>query len=270
MKKNTVWCLLEGNPLIHTMGRIKASNVHPRRAVSFWVLGIVYSGTRTIKMGETHLRLTTGDYFLLPPDVPHSGIEIDTHNVFFVHFHMHGTKLYMLPDRFCNDDLLLPIAGQLPDDLDLFAYIDYLERRHQLEDVGPAFLNTQLKALLYQISTFMKRRHTDAFQGQRIADGIFQYIADHYSSELKSEDFEKQFHLSYRQLNNLFKKQFNTTIHQKMIDLKIHHAYNLLIHGESITAAAAKTGFNDYFYFLKCFKRKMGITPKQLVKKYFV
>ncbi len=64
---------------------------------------------------------------------------------------------------------------------------------------------------------------------------------------------------------NLF---FKTTIKQKTIDLKIQYACNLLMNGESIESVVTETGYSDYFYFLQCFKKRIGLTPKQFQKNH--
>jgi AraC-like DNA-binding protein len=269
MEKNADWYLLEGDAVIDMMGRVSTSNLHPSRQVSFWVLGVVCAGKRSIKVGDSILHLTTGDYFLLPPHVHHSGVEIDSHNVYFIHFYMKGTK-QPVAAPFIKDVILLPICGQLPKNTDLFQFIDYMDKQYQLDYVGNDFLNIHVKALLYQISVFMQRKSMGFNQSNLRADQLLQFITDRYMLELNADVFEKEFHLTYRQLNHIFKKQFQTTIKQKIIDLKMQHAFNLLINGESVTSVVAQTGFTDYFYFLKCFKSKKGITPKQLQKKYFI
>lgn len=267
MTKNTDWYLLEGDPSVDTMGRVTTSNTHPSRQVSFWVLGVVYAGKRSIKIGELPLYLTTGDYFLLPPHFEHSGIENDSHDVFFIHFHMDGTR--QPPSlRHMKDKILLPVSGQLPKNMDLFAFIDYIDKQYQLDYAGCQFLAVHVKALLFQISLFMQRKHMGYDQSNSLADDIFQFITDHYSRELNADVFEKNFHLTYRQMNSIFNKQFKTTIRQKIIDVRLQHAFNLLINGENVASVVSKTGFTDYFYFLKCFKRKKGITPKKLQQKY--
>lgn len=268
MTKNTDWYQLEGEVSVDTMGRVTASNIHPNRKVSFWVLGVIYAGRRTVKISEQLLDLTTGDYFLLPPDIEHSGIETDSHEVFFIHFHMAGIKKEP-SSRLMNDQILLPIAGQLPQNMDLFRFIDYVDKQYQLDYAGEQFLAVHVKALLFQISVFMQRKHMGYDHNSSLADEIFEFISDHYSRELNADILEKRFHLTYRQLNSVFNKQFNTTIRQKIIDIRVQHAFNLLINGESVASVVTKTGFSDYFYFLKCFKRKKGITPKMLQQKYF-
>ncbi|WP_276353765.1 helix-turn-helix domain-containing protein [Cohnella caldifontis] len=267
MKENTDWYHLEGEPSVETMGRITAANVHPARNVAFWVLGIVHAGRRTIQIGERRYTFTPGDYFLLPPHIEHGGIETDAHEVFFVHFHMAGKRLAP-PSRLRKDQILLPVSGQLPKDLDLFRFVDYLDKQRQLDYAGEQFLAVHVKALLYQLSAFMQNKQMGYDRGS-LADEIFFFLSEHYGDQLGAERLEKHFHLTYRQLNGVFYRRFQTTIRQKLIDIRIQHAFNLLVNGESVAAVAAKTGFSDYFYFLKSFKRKIGITPKMLQQKYF-
>lgn len=267
MNKNTDWYHLEGEPSVEMMGRITASNVHPARNVAFWVLGIVQAGRRTIQIGDRRFAFTPGDYFLLPPYLEHSGIERDTHEVFFVHFHMAGERM-VKPSRLQKDQILLPVSGQLPKDLDLFRFVDYLDKQRQLDYAGEHFLAVHVTALLYQLSAFMQHKQMGYDRGS-LADEIFRFLSDHYGDQLGAEALENHFHLTYRQLNSIFYRRFQTTIRQKLIDIRIQHAFNLLVNGGSIADVAAKTGFSDYFYFLKCFKRKIGISPKSLQQKYF-
>lgn len=231
------------------------------------MLGIVHAGRRTIQIGDRRFAFTPGDYFLLPPCIEHSGIETDTHDVFFVHFHMAGRRLNP-PSRLHKDQILLPVSGQLPKDLDLFRFVDYLDKQHQLDFAGAHFLAVHVNALLYQLSAFMQNKHMGYDCGS-LADEIFLFLSDRYGDQLGAEVLEKHFHLTYRQLNSVFYRRFQTTIRQKLIDVRIQHAFNLLVNGGSIADVAAKTGFSDYFYFLKCFKRKIGISPKMLQQKYF-
>ena len=73
------WYLLEGSPNIISLGRLKTTNFHPDRILPFWILGIVIKGQRTIVVGDCSCKLTSGDFFLLPANIRHHGIEIDDH-----------------------------------------------------------------------------------------------------------------------------------------------------------------------------------------------
>lgn len=54
-----------------------------------------------------------------------------------------------------------------------------------------------------------------------------------------------------------------------VINQRIEFAYIQLVDGKSIEESASESGFEDYFYFIKAFKKHWGITPGELRKKYF-
>ena len=52
------------------------------------------------------------------------------------------------------------------------------------------------------------------------------------------------------------------------MQVRLNHATRLLrSENLPIRDVAAKSGFNDYIYFLKCFKKKMGCTPTEYLKR---
>jgi AraC-like DNA-binding protein len=262
------WYRLNGEATIETFGRISAHSKHPNRILPHWVLGIVHSGERTVKVGSKFGHLTVGEYFLLPPNIPHIGVQEDIHDVSFVHFEMSG-EVMGEPPRIDSDIIALPIYGIMPKDIDLMKNFQYIYDQYRSEVVGNRFLHIQLQAILSQMSFHMQKRHIFKNRNDKLNDEIFQFILTNLIEELSSEVFEQKFALSYRQLNIIFKKQFKTTIKQKIIELRIDQAYNMLMLGESIAGTAEKSGFKDYFYFLKCFKKIKSFTPKEMKRNYF-
>lgn len=262
------WYRLWGSTSIDTIGRITAHYKHPNRLLPYWVLGIVHSGERTIQVGADAGRLATGGYFLLPPHIYHEGINEDMHDVTFIHFVMDGAPTEP-PGRFNADDLVLPIFGESPVDANVHRSFHYLHEIYQSELAGERFLHVQLEALLYQLSFHMQKRLLMNSRNSRLCDDMLKFILARLAGDLNATAFERQFGLSYRQLNLIFKNQFQTTIKQKTVEMRVDHAFNLLMLGESIANAAEKSGFQDYFYFLKCFKKLKGVTPKELKKSYF-
>lgn len=270
LSKNNIisdWYQLHGEPQILTIGRISTTNVHPTRKLPFWALGIVFSGSRTIKIKNLNLKLTTGDYYLLPPNIKHTGIDLDQSDIFFVHFNMEWTN-ESPPAENIKDSIILPVSGQFPSGVNSFQYLDYINTFYKIEPINKNFHSSQIRALLFQLSLFMQIKEMGYKQNNLLAEEIFTFINKNFMNEITSINLEDEFHLSYKQLNNIFKKQYKTTIKQKMIDLRIQHACNLLMSGVSIESVVTQTGFSDYFYFLKCFKKRTGLTPRQLQKKY--
>ena len=64
-------------------------------------------------------------------------------------------------------------------------------------------------------------------------------------------------------LGQLFKRETGKTYSAYVTELRIEKAKEMLVSGDlSINEIAVTLGFNDYFYFLKTFKRVSGYTPK--------
>jgi AraC-like DNA-binding protein len=263
-----LWYRLSGDAVIETIGRISANNKHPNRILPCWVIGIVHSGERTIKVGKLKHCVMVGEYFLLPPNLFHSGVDSDEHDVSFIHFNMAG-EAADVPVQIDSGVIALPCFGLLPKDTDLLKSINYLYDQYRSELVDNRFLNIQLQAILYQISFYMQRRQVMISRDNKLGDELFKFILTNLTNELIAEVFEEKFKLSYRHLNIIFRKQFKTTIKQKVIELRIDQAFNMLMLGESIAGAAEKSGFKDYFYFLKCFKKIKAFTPKDMRKNFF-
>jgi AraC-like DNA-binding protein len=262
------WYILEGDAQVTSVGHIAATMVHPRRILQEWVLGIVVSGSRTIMTANEEGYLTSGDYFLLPPNQLHCGIEEDCHDVYYIHFKMKGTKTNP-PHELSSNRIVLPIYGHLPKNIDLTQVFRYLNEYYYSSPlVSEHYLNVQVQSILYQISFYMQKKKVWTSSSRLDGDDIIEFIYDNFKEELNYRVFEEKFNLSYRQLNKIFKAQFDTTIKQKIIDIRIQHAFNLLTQGASISTAASESGFKDYFYFIKCFKRVKNITPNELRKKY--
>ena len=65
-------------------------------------------------------------------------------------------------------------------------------------------------------------------------------------------------------LGQVFKRETGKPYTQYITELRIDRAKSLLLSGDmSISDISNALGFNDYFYFLKTFKRVTGVTPKQ-------
>lgn len=73
---------------------------------------------------------------------------------------------------------------------------------------------------------------------------------------------------SRSQLSRMFQKQFCTTVHEYLKDLRLTMAYNELLWSlESMEAISEKLGYASFSHFNKIFKEKFGITPAALRKR---
>ncbi len=97
---------------------------------------------------------------------------------------------------------------------------------------------------------------------------IEQYIVEHISEKIYISQLADKFFLSKNSLYRLFKDEFHTTANEFILLKKLSHAQELLktrAHLD-ITEVASACGFSDYNYFIRIFKKRIGITPLQFRK----
>lgn len=96
---------------------------------------------------------------------------------------------------------------------------------------------------------------------------IEQYVLENIKEKLYVEDICKQFFLSKNALYRLFKAEFRTTVGEFILNKRIQLSLDTLRKTAiPITTIASDLGFPDYNYFIRAFKKQMGITPLQFRK----
>lgn len=108
-------------------------------------------------------------------------------------------------------------------------------------------------------------------ENKDLVSKIMKYILDNYSSKLKIEDIAKKFGISRSYMFRLFKEKLNLSISDYILNVRLTKACLLLknpqLKNNQITSLC---GFSDYGNFLKTFKKKYGVSPRQYRKDPFV
>lgn len=134
--------------------------------------------------------------------------------------------------------------------------------------------DTPVKTLLFSttfskiILTFLHAlTSTNIIQLSKAPTGAFQqaiaYTNQHFREQLTLNKLANIVGLTPNYLGLLFKKQYNKSYNQFIMDLRLCYAKNLLKHTDySIAEIAKKSGFNATSYFIKCFSKAYNISPK--------
>ena len=95
-----------------------------------------------------------------------------------------------------------------------------------------------------------------------------QYIEGHLTEKIYLSDLCERFFLSKNALYRLFRKEFGTTVNEYILMRRLSRAESLLKTDLSLDVAgiSAASGFPDYNYFIRAFKKHKGITPLQYRK----
>ena len=67
--------------------------------------------------------------------------------------------------------------------------------------------------------------------------------------------------------SKVFKLITGESLNQYMLKKRIEHAEYLICNGETIVEASERTGFDNYSYFYKAFKKIKGTSPKEYQEK---
>lgn len=163
---------------------------------------------------------------------------------------------YNVPEEF-NKPLVLCIP-RLREDL-IRCTDEFLHKDSYYREIASAIIKTSLTNLL---------RESAIAAEFRAIPGVVDYIHRHYhETELTNDDIAEHFGYHPYYLSQLMKKATGETLHSYLVHYRIRMAKNFLITTDwDISTLAWKCGFNSCAYFIKQFKLRTGLTPKQYRK----
>ena len=115
------------------------------------------------------------------------------------------------------------------------------------------------------------RNMTDAYEKLRPyaeMNDVLEYVREKYAEPIKIEELARIAHLSSSQLERRFRKVFQITPTQHILNVRIRAACNLLATtNDTIASIALESGFYDHSHFIRGFKKKMGVSPSEYRKQ---
>lgn len=105
------------------------------------------------------------------------------------------------------------------------------------------------------------------YYSQKVKE-VIDYIDEHISEKLSLSTICDIFHISTTTLNNLFKKEVNTTVNDYINRTKINKSIDLIKTEKYLVYEVAEMmGFNDYKYFSQVFKKYTDMSPSEFIKQ---
>lgn len=255
------WFRLHGAPRLGHMGTASNVPIHSDRIYPLWVLGIITRGQMAAQIGECRSIIGTGEYYLMPPNIRHFGTKPIAHDVFYFTFHMEGEPC-AAPE---SCDLCLPVFGVMPPEFNYRRLHTFMEEGQKFRQLSPAGLDAQLKAILWQMAMEAQRRREHNTPSRRLAGEILRYLDENLTRTIHSRELVKVFGYSYGHLDRVFRQRFGESILHRHTELRMRRAVEMLLTGASIKEAARCIGYDDYYYFLRTFKRTLHTTPTKIL-----
>ncbi|WJH36657.1 AraC family transcriptional regulator [Paenibacillus sp. CC-CFT747] len=104
----------------------------------------------------------------------------------------------------------------------------------------------------------------DETQGEKLLRRIIRYVDGHFRERLSVQEISKQFGIHPNYLSHLFKKEMQVNFTKYLTDIRMEHAARVLVQTSlPVGEVAEQSGYDDYFYFAKLFKKHMGKTPSE-------
>ena len=121
------------------------------------------------------------------------------------------------------------------------------------------FLSASFKSYVIGSLIFTKYDHTP-----KTVKSVLEYIGRSYLSDISNSDIAEVFSFHPNYLNKLFKTYTGKTIHAYINELRLQKAEGLLLTTElDIGQISDICNFDSYSYFIKCFKKYSGLSPKK-------
>ena len=115
----------------------------------------------------------------------------------------------------------------------------------------------------YATTTVSVPKNDDVLTNNTRFNKLVAYVNENYSEKLILNELCQTFGLNPDYCNKLFLQHFSCNYSNYLKTLRMEKASQLLQQDLTIAEVASQTGYPDYFYFIKVFKKHFGITPYQ-------
>ncbi|MCR4660376.1 MAG: AraC family transcriptional regulator [Clostridia bacterium] len=230
-----------------------------------FVIEYIISGVEHLEVGDKEFTLQKGDLCILEPKIPHTywsdkndpvekkwiNFSSDIFAALYKKMGFNGRVVFKNTDQENFFDVLLAIAEQSTLNSDDICY-----------DVAD-----NLFGLLFHLAK--QDIKIESQNISKLAIVVKEALDNNIFTNASLEEILKDIFYSKKQITREFKKCFNDTPYNYLINLKINMAKRLLTKSDlSIKEIAIKLGFENQHYFSNAFKKKVGMSPSQYREKY--
>lgn len=242
--------------------------VHPRRTLPTAVLLIGISGRYPIAQEGRAYDLTAGTFMLLFPFREHRGAAPaeGEQSHYWCHFTLPDGARYA--DALSPDGLSLPEFGRLkhPERTALLfrQLIDASERPYAVPTAREELCNLHTRILLREIAEDVLENNGARREGRMVVERVKEHLRIHAAEDISLGEVAARFHYNADYLAHIFHQETGMTPCGYLLAERIAAAQKLLLEtGPNVAAVATACGFSDEKYFMRAFKRRMGVTPSQ-------
>ena len=115
---------------------------------------------------------------------------------------------------------------------------------------------------------FSEEKQSDGVKKERKEFyNIISFINDNITSDITVEKISQSLYMHRGKLSRVFSKYSGLSVNEYVNSLRLSKANELLRNGASVTSAAFESGFQSLRTFSNVYKKTMGVTPTEFVRK---
>ena len=230
----------------------------PNGASLFHQVMFVVDGTGILKCDSHSFELKKGCAFFTAADMP---VEyINTEGLITAFLTARGSAVNDIMKYFsCNGFLF-------------YESINYEKYLSEINNIIQKYHEHKREGLL---SAMVYSFYTDFFEHQNNQltklDEVTLYIEKNFMKKLTLAQLADIGCMSVSKLCHEFKKKYNLSVFQYILNLRLTYAHTLLLTSPKTTTkeAAVSSGFDDISYFCRAYKNKFGINASEEQKRFF-
>lgn len=233
-----------------------------RKGASGNILIYCTNGIGWYETGTSLNRIQKHEVCIIPANVPHK-YGADPQKPWTIYWmHLEGDKADLIFGKVAN---VIHLKSESPE--------FYLQRIRLFDDI---FRNISITYNLEHIkyanflvwnflaSVFYNNlyTHRNVNKKETIIDSSLEFMQNNVHKKLTLQEFASQAGLSVAQYSNIFNQKTSISPMNFYSQLKIQRSCQLLENPyKRIKEIAVELGFEDQFYFSRCFKKIMGVSP---------
>ena len=175
-----------------------------------------------------------------------------------------------ISDKFINGDYNIDYAIRLQN-----IYASWLANNNKEKELELIFDYELLCERFYNIfdllfqmeADFNERNQKVTFQNNisnRTFMAIYRYLEMNYLKQISPTQISEEFHINASYLSQLFKKEMGCTFTEYLTDKRIEYSCKLLLETDlKINEIAEMSGFSDYFYYSRVFRKTKKCSPTE-------
>ena len=229
-----------------------------------YIIEYIVSGHGYLEINEEKHKVGPGDTYIIHPGdfCTYYADKDDPYKKYWINFNWEFFFTQILIAYDINDRVIR--------NMDLSHFFEEL---FKLEETSPSNdeLYIPVSKLIFDVMmkiALHKENDTTATR-RELAYKVRVLLNKSVTTRISINDIAKKFYRSKDDITRQFKKKYNTTPYNYLINLRIGRAKNLLVNSNKTLAEIANhLCFSSEFHFSNTFKKKVGVSPRDFKNKY--